>query len=700
MDILHLETEASKLRIRLLKTIPPRNKLFLLYTFFRLLLKERNRNIAESYFLEFGSQYFSLVSKIEVTGVNPALVEGIIKQSKQVLTVYPGENLTNPESCINTLEENYKKLVAALSDGDFAETSSPYLPLLLRESEKFDDDFGILSTLSVQVKPVDDEDKFHIIPRSGEPDAEITNQAKNSLFNAVRIAGSFTKIKHKYWDVYIDFENKTGEYTGSSFGVLLVLKLVEEILRFYDSHTKIYSNISAALTGAVNNDGNVPPLDEKIASVKTKIVFFSDIKQFVIPQEDYIFSRNTLRKLQLQYPDRHLKLIGIQSIDDLFDLRNVVDIKKDSAPLRIGKFIRRQALALFLLIPLTAIIIFSGIIDFDNNPDHFEYKGKVGFIVNKNGKKLFETVLASDYNDERRINALQTSGKLYDINKDGRNEILLCNNLQAFDESSLHKSRITCYDKNLNAKWKFSFDKVVFTRFEHHSDSFDTGLVDTLMISDTLNLFCIARNNPNEVSSVFRLDCQTGKMLSNILWHSGHLQAAGIYRGSIKKEFYAMGINNGFGRSILFCIPIDRMKGQLPCADGYEFLNMVTAHPDQYLLLPKTDFTDYYQTRFNVPNTFYFDQDKNEIFIYVLEGDIQSVYEAVAYRFNKDLKLISLSFGDGFIAKRDALVKAGKIKGPLTITKEYEKSLIAQLRYWDGKKFVTADERFDSSQEP
>ena len=86
MDILHLETEASKLRIKLLKTIPARNKLFLLYSFFHILLEENDKNIAESYLLEFGTFYFELLSKIDLSGTNPVLIDDLIKQSRRVLS--------------------------------------------------------------------------------------------------------------------------------------------------------------------------------------------------------------------------------------------------------------------------------------------------------------------------------------------------------------------------------------------------------------------------------------------------------------------------------------------------------------------------------------------------------------------------------------------------------------------------------------
>jgi hypothetical protein len=696
MDILHLETEASKLRIKLLKTIPARNKLFFLYSFFRILLEEKNRNIAESYILEFGKTYFDLISKIDLAGIHPKVVEVIIEQSKQLLAAYPEDDSPYPASCISSLEEKNKKLSAFLEGGVSVGTAVVSLPLLQKESEKFEDDYGVLSTLSVQVKPVSGENKFHIIPGRGDPDAELKQQAENSLVNALRIAGRHAKIKHSSWDVYIDFENKTGEYSGSSFGALLVLKLVEEILRYYDSPTKIFSNVPAAITGAVDKQGNIPSLTPDIVAVKTKIIFFSDVKQFIIPEDDFIHARDTLEQLHKEFPDRNLKLVGIQTVDDLFDLRNVVDIKKESTLLRTGKFIKRQALALFLLIPLTAIVIFSGVFDFDNNPDHFEYKGKVGFIMNKSGKELYQTRLEIDFNNETYAGTILNSGRIYDTDNDGVNEILLSNGIQTLEEPNSNALRIICYDKELNTRWQYSFKKVVSTSYEKHTDIYNLELEDSLTIDGELNIFCIARNSLAEVSALFRLNSRTGKQKNDILWHSGHLNTVHIFRYDNENELYATAINNGLERSVLFCLSPDKLDGQLPAAEGYELLNIGQADPDQYLLLPKTDYTDYYQQRYNIPikNALYFDKARNEILIYLYEGDPSAADVGLGYRFTKDLKFVSVSLGDALIEKRDELVKAGKIKGPLTRTKEFEQSLVSQLRYWDGKKFVSAAERF------
>ena len=227
---------------------------------------------------------------------------------------------------------------------------------------------------------------------------------------------------------------------------------------------------------------------------------------------------------------------------------------------------------MFLLIPLTAIIIFSGVFDFDNNPDHFEYKGKVGFIMNKSGKELYQTRLKMDLNNETYAGTILNSGRIYDTDNDGVNEILLSNGIQTLEESNSNVLRIICYDKDLNTRWQYSFKKVVSTSYEQHTDSYDLELEDSLTIDGELNIFCIARNSLTEVSALFRLNSRTGKLQNDILWHSGHLNTVRIFRYDNEDELYATAINNGFERSVIFSIPVNKLNGQLPAAEGYQFL--------------------------------------------------------------------------------------------------------------------------------
>ncbi len=58
------------------------------------------------------------------------------------------------------------------------------------------------------------------------------------------------------------------------------------------------------------------------------------------------------------------------------------------------------------------------------------------------------------------------------------------------------------------------------------------------------------------------------------------------------------------------------------------------------------------------------------------------------------MQLTMLDCGDDFQKKRDSLVVKGILNPPLTNTTEYFDSLKKQLRYWNGAKFVTAEEYF------
>lgn len=701
MDILALETEASKLRINLLKKNSDRGKLYHLYSFFDLILQHDSRNAVESYLLEFTSQYCGLISKASFRGVDPAVVNAVLAQVQRIKELYPEADRDIINNSVDILQKEYDNLVSILDGSNVnAPVKRMDLPLLEKGNISFEGDYGYLSTLNVKLAHRTDENKFHIIPGSGEPDAALKKQVDDSLSNALRIAGNYVKVRHLYWDVYIDFENKSGEYSGSSFGMLVVVKLVEELLRYYDSPVKIFSNSASALTGTVDDKGNIPSLSNDIIAQKTKTVFYSDTEVFIIPEDDLPQAKHTLSELGTLYPGRNLKLIGIQTVDDLLNLRNVVEIKKESGLLRTAKFFRKQAVSIILLIILAAVIIFSGLWDFDNNPDHFVYNGKIGLIKNVNGKVLFKTNLSIDYDNDLMRGLISQSGKIADINQDGKNEIILSTSYQLIGNMKSPVRGISCYDNNLNEIWNYSFTKKVSTILENHTDTYDIRIIDTLTVNDTLYLYCIAVNSPNETSAVFRVNTRDGSNTSSILWNSGHLEGGIIedcnHNG--QKELFVLGINNGLGRSVFFSIDINKIDGQLPALPEYRLLNTENAHPNQYLLLPKSDYTDYYGYRFNVPQVgpAFYDIKKNDFLLYVSEGSELSNWASIGYRFDPQLKLLSVVFSDAIIKKRDALIKEGKLKDPLTRTREFEQGLISQLRYWDGTRFVTAEKRFDT----
>ena len=473
MDILHLESEASKLRIHLLKNKLQRNRLFLIYNFFGQLLKESDKNIIESYLLEFISTYSNLLSAINISGLKPHVTEDLIMQAE-----YIGKNFLTAEqksrlkNSLADLKQRFINLLFFLDGNDKLSSASPIcLPLIEKSAEAVFDDYGILASLSVQIKPNSSADNFHVNPSNGEPDPVLKDQLNSALMNAIRIAGEYLKFKHSFWDIYIDFEVKSVEYNGASFGLILVLKLVEEFLRFYDSPTKIKSNTGIALTGAVNNNGNIPGLTNEIISQKTKIVFYSRVKIFVLPVEDLPEAQNTINSLNVFYPNRKLKLIGLQTIDDLFNLRNVVEIKKDSGIIRTGKFLKKYWVSLILLTLLVILFFFSGLWDFDENPVMKEYEGNKIKIENKNGKILWTVESIDDMFDKMGGDIINLAVKFYDIDSDGTNEVIICR--EKFSNKDPKYGRIVCFNNRKEKLWQYLFRDTIYTPEYRHSNLFE-----------------------------------------------------------------------------------------------------------------------------------------------------------------------------------------------------------------------------------
>ena len=437
------------------------------------------------------------------------------------------------------------------------------MPLLIKDTDSVEGNYGLISSLSVQLKPSIEENKSHIIPSGLESDPSLKVQAADSLANALRITAQYTKHKQKYWEIYIDFENKQGEYTGSSFGMLLVLKLVEEILRFYDSSTKIFSKSSAALSGQVDTGGNIPSLSEDIIRKKTRVVFFSDSPLFIVPEDDLPAAKDEIRKLSIRYPHRNLRVIGIPLIDDLFNLRNVVEIKKESRVLRAAKFVRKQSAAIILLILLAVVIFFSGLLDFDTNPAKLLLKGSFLYVMNKNEKVLWKKFLFYD-ESFGGVGLLRISAKLFDIDADGTREVIVANEADtAKSNYGAFIPRITCYDNSGNAVWTCEFKDTISTRTKKFLPHYEPSLINIINRDGRNILYCFARQYQYYPGVIFSIDVKTGKRIGNTFWHSGRFADAhlGDFNRDGKPEIVAVGAQNSYEGNFILSINLDELDG-------------------------------------------------------------------------------------------------------------------------------------------
>jgi len=278
-----------------------------------------------------------------------------------------------------------------------------------------------------------------------------------SIEHLKKYAKSFT-LHH---DVFIHFNKKLGYYTGNSLGAALSLVFLKELLSYYNAPVTFSFNGKVALTGGLDRDENILKVSEDILEKKVVTVFFSTVQTFIVADNEKQFASEKLIELIQEYPNRNLKIIGVEDLDDLLARRNVVNIRKQKIVVRSAKYARQHWMNTLLSVVIALIIAYIFILDFDTNPATIEHAGKLRLIKNKNGKVLWQSKLSFEDN-KINYHYARISEKIFDVDGNGLNEVLLVNQ----DENLGHIGRLDCFNNDGVLLWKYEFDDSIKTIYE------------------------------------------------------------------------------------------------------------------------------------------------------------------------------------------------------------------------------------------
>ena len=332
--------------------------------YFEKILSLNNPNLEEAFLKEFLDDYISCISKFEVWGVEPDISKNILEQIKKVASLKIAfENITPLNSEIDRIEKQFENLNLILKGKDFEDGNEhkAFFPLIDKETpEAF---YGIIESVTVRISKAVDVDKFIIVPSEKEIEKRILEQCGKSWKLALTLAREYVKKPFKYHEVIISFDKRIGFYEGNSLGIALTLSFLEQILKFYNPAYIIKINEQSAFTGGVTESGEVLCTSEEIIKRKVAVAFFSEISTFVFPKCEETYAYFAITQLKKSYPNRKLKLIPVEDINDVINRRDVVDIKKQKLVIRSGKFVKKNwisAVATVLLAILVWLLVCYG----------------------------------------------------------------------------------------------------------------------------------------------------------------------------------------------------------------------------------------------------------------------------------------------------------------------------------------------------
>jgi len=694
LNILLIEQKRKELTNQLALTASPRKRLFYIYNFYKEILTSQNRQFANSYLPEFIEDYIRCLNLYESIGTPINLTVNILIQIKFLLEEdllskffrnlnYAYLNVNGKYECLKSVLNGKESKIE--KQGDL------FIPLLEKfESESFGS-IGLLETFTINIKEEKSETKFLITPSNKEIERAITEQIKVSWQVALDFVKRYFKTKQHHC-VIIQFDHRYGEYVGNSLGTAITLEFIKELHRFYHSKFIFDFNCKSAVTGGLDKDGKVNGVSKEIIEKKTEIVFYSDVKCFVVNDREKQIAKRKLSELQKKYPKREIEIIGIEDIKDLMNRRNIISLKKEKAIVRSVKFVVRNKISFILFFALIIIVFYTHLYDFDTNPEILLNKNDIMYVQNKNGKELWRRNIQFN-KTTYYLDNFKSFQKIVDINGDGINEVIISNN-NNINSNHDNLGEVICLSSTGKIIWGYDFKDTIETNEMVHAPTFDNTIIDTVTILNQKAIAMIAKNELYP-SAVYFLNLKTGKRIGPTMWHAGHLHVCLIkdFNEDGKRELVLLGINNSYERNVLISVNINEIKGQLPAEGKYKFKDLPLTKLNSYVLLPKSDLNSYFKLRFNT-NEYLLLYSSNKYFLFYLnEGKTFDSYN-ILYRFDKGFKLLLLDPGDYFRVVRDSLVSEGKLQPPYTDTPEYKEILKKQIRYWNGKKFVTAEQYF------
>jgi hypothetical protein len=413
-------------------------------------------------------------------------------------------------------------------------------------------------------------------------------------------------------------------------------------------------------------------------------------------------AQEKLNELKERYPYRKLRITGIEDFEDLINRRNLVDIRKINPVIRAGKLALKHSLSIILVLALTVIILISGLIDFDDNPKVIKYENQHLRVYNQNNKLIWTKKVGALGDDFLDLNSIKRHfGIIRDVNGDGENEIIITNTILGPHPDNFDLSTITCYDKNQNQIWKFNFEYQISTKNINFPSAFRAFLFQIHKKNDKEILY-IAMQNEYFPCAVFGIDILTGRRVTDIFWHSGHLTDGLIFIDSFsdREKILLAGVNNGFESTVIIVLDLDSLSGQAIAPENYILKEIPLANIDKYILIPPSDYSTYSGSRYNAPviGGLLYKKKENSFRIGISEETVQGVVGGqIYYYFNADLSINFIETGDNFQHDRDRLVKEGKLSPPLTYTEEYFNILRNNIKYWDGERFVNHLEYFEKN---
>jgi hypothetical protein len=498
-----------------------------------------------------------------------------------------------------------------------------------------------------------------------------------------------------------------GTIIGGSSGLAAAAAIYCELVRL-DESTYISFLPGVALTGTVDEAGNVSAVDPEALEKKLEACLYASIQCVVVPKEQLGAAEAILAERARQDGVRAPDLIGVSQLEEVFYDRRITYISVSTMPVRLLKraWRYRRPLAILLLLVLAGIIVKMAILRRDDNPVFGEFQDESLIIKNQYGHVLDRQVVgsgivswAADPNDKAgRMYQLRS---FYDVDGDGTNEVFYVTR----DKESGVSDKIVCRSiSGHRLLWEKALNPPL--NFPKNSDPVGKNFriigfyVFPINGTQEPKVF-VYGNDIYFPSTIVRLDARSGNIEQTYI-HVGQIGDVVVVDldGDRLPELVGCATNNAFQSAAIFSLEPQDISGWSPTNGEYIPDNYTLAHHKEYVLIPRTITGEALKHLYRRNGAISIDTDTsskqlsvacNDLGINVEIGEepprTRVVLNAdIHVRFDYHLQPVSAGTSNNYDLAIDELLRRGWIKNKPD--RAYFSTYIKTFPRWNGHEFI------------
>ncbi|NHZ84512.1 MAG: hypothetical protein GWP19_01355 [Planctomycetia bacterium] len=446
------------------------------------------------------------------------------------------------------------------------------------------DHCGVLSQLSLEKITVSDhlhEDQVRVVTHLVDESDILSEQTRAVCF--------YLRSQKNYSDKYhirleFSLNQPSSLLVGSSVGLAMAV-LATTSLHMYKSNRalqlRIYSDV--AFTGAIDKSGKILPVDEYSIESKIEAAFFSDVRMVVLAEDQVQQAINSVEKLQKDYSNHALEIIGLKKVTDIQQRRDIIHYQRRRISSRVSQFVKDYANSVTYSIMAFILLLGAGFwfgIVKHPVPEKSTFLNDQIVVLNRYGYELWKSEIGS------------YTSAVDDIDNDGEMEVLVgfSSDIQ---NSKYQDGRVICYNESGEILWEMitGLETIYGNNVYPNNFIIPKIIIDDLDGDGKKEIICVASNVYFPTRIVIL--SHDGKLISDF-WNSGNIYdivVHDLYSENDTKEVIVSGINNEERNGILFIIDPFHSYGTSPQINpNYKNQDVSNGNELYYLKFPSTHF--------------------------------------------------------------------------------------------------------------